>query len=60
MKHLDILVQVPFATSKVVLDIWYKKHCIRVALRVAKRLKAYDLRKLGNIGNITKMVGGRA
>ena len=37
MKHLKILVWVPFATSKVVVDIQYKKHCIRVASRVAER-----------------------
>ena len=60
MKHLKILVQVPFATSKVVLDIQYKKHCIRVASRVAERRKIQDLRKLGNIGSITKMVRDRA
>ena len=60
MKHLKILVQVPFATSKVVLDIQYKKHCIRLTSRVAERLKTQDLRKSGNIGNMTKMAGGRA
>ena len=60
MKHLKILVQVPFATSKVVYDIYYKKHCTRVVSRFAERLKTHDLRKLGNIGNTIKMVGGRA
>ena len=45
MKHLKILVQVPFATSKVILDIQSKKHCIRVALRVAERLKTQEIRK---------------
>lgn len=29
MKHLKILVQVPFATTKVVLDTEYKEHCLR-------------------------------
>ena len=38
MKHLKILVKVPFATSKVVLDIYHKKHCIGVASRVAEQL----------------------
>ena len=60
MKHLKILVQVPFATSKVVIDIQYKKHCIRVASHVVERLKTQDIRKLGNIGNITKMAIDRA
>ena len=39
MKHLEILVQVPFATSKAVLKTQYKKHCIRVISRVAEQIK---------------------
>ena len=38
MKSFKILLR--FAPNKVVLDIYYKKVCVRVASRVAKRLKA--------------------
>ena len=31
-----------------------------VASRVAQRLKSYDSRKLGNIREVSKLVGGRA
>ena len=36
MKHLKILVSVPFAIRKVVIDVYYKKQCKRVASRVAE------------------------
>ena len=56
MKYFKVLVWVRFTTSKVVHDVWYKKHCIRVA----KRLKIKYYRKLGNTGKISTMSGGRA
>ena len=43
------LVQVRFAPNKTKLDISYNKLDIRVASRIAERLKTYDLRELGNI-----------
>ena len=60
MKHSKTLVQLPFVTRKMVLDIQYKKHCMRVASRIAEQLKTQDFRKLGKIGNITKVLGDRA
>ena len=41
-----------FAISKVMVDIWCKKQCIGFASRVGKRLKTWDLWKLGNIRKI--------
>ena len=38
-EHNNILEKFRFTTGKVVVKIWCKKHCIRVATRVAKRLK---------------------
>ena len=51
MKHFKILVHVWFTTIKVVYDIKYKKHFIRITSRVAERI-----RKLGNIGKSQKCV----
>ena len=48
----NILVQIRFITSEKKLDIYYSKLCIRVATRVAERLKTYDLRKLENVRKI--------
>ena len=36
LKLCWILVQVPFATNKLALDIKYRKHCIRVVSGVGK------------------------
>ena len=38
MKHLKVLLWVRFATSKMV-DTYYKKHFIQIALQVAEKLK---------------------
>ena len=54
----NILVRVRFTTSKTKLNIQYSKLGLRVASRVAERLKTYDLRKLENIRKISKL-GGR-
>ena len=43
MRIFDVLRNFPFTTSETKPDYWY----IRVASRVAKRLKTLDLRKLG-------------
>ena len=49
----DVLVQVLFATSKTKPDIWHNKLGIQVLSRVAEQLKIQDLRKLGNIREIS-------
>ena len=43
MRQFKILVQVLFTASKVVHDIYYRKHCVRVASQLAERLKAQNL-----------------
>ena len=53
LKLCNILENFRFTTSKVEVDIQYKKHCIRVNSQVVKRLKTYDLSR--KLGNITKM-----
>ena len=37
--------------------IFIQKHCIRVASQIAKRLKTWNLSKLGNIRRILKLGG---
>ena len=49
MKLHNVLALFQFATSKTKLDIYYNKSGIRVASRVAKRPKTYDLTKLAGI-----------
>ena len=56
-KRSKILMWGQFLTSKTVADTYYEKR-FRVASRVADRLKPKDLRKLGNIGKISRMSGG--
>ena len=53
----NILVQIQFTTSKTKLDFQYSKLGIQVALQVAKQRKALDLRKLGNIREISNLGG---
>ena len=48
-----------FTISKAVADIW-KKHCIRVALRVSKQFKTQDLGKLENIRKMQNLDEDRA
>ena len=56
----SILVQIRFPTSKRKLDIQYSKLGIRVASRIAERLRTQDLRKLGNIRKISTLGGHMA
>ena len=52
MKLFDILLKVPFARSKAIHDISYKKHCIRVSSRISKQLKTWEIWKyLKNLKN---------
>ena len=57
LKLCDYLVLIRFTTSKRKLDIYYSKLGIQVASLVAKRLKTYDLRKLGSIRKISNLGG---
>ena len=57
MEFFDVLVHARFATSKTKLDIYYNKLCMWVASRVAKRLKTYNIRKLGNIRKTSNLGG---
>ena len=50
----NILVQVQVATRKTKLDIQQSKLDIQVASRVPERRKTWDIRKLENIGIISK------
>ena len=45
----------PFNTSETILDYYLETWYTRVTLRVAVRLKVYDLRKLENIRKVVKL-----
>ena len=51
------LAQFLFTKSETELDHYHQKVNVRVASRVAKRLKTWDLRKLGNFKKILEMLG---
>ena len=51
------LVQVFFTTSETELDYYHQKVSVRVASRIAERLKTQDLRKLGNLKKIPEILG---
>ena len=53
----NVLVQIRLTTSKTKRDIQYSKLAIRVASRVAERLKIQDFRKQGNIRKILNLGG---
>ena len=46
-----------FITSAMELDYYHQKVNVRVASGVAKRLKTYDLSKIGNLKKILEMLG---
>ena len=56
----NVLVQIRFTASKTKRDMQYSKLGIRVAPRVAERLKTWDLRILGNLRKISNLVGHMA
>ena len=60
LAHFNNLAQVRIATRKTILDIQHNKLATQVALRVAERLKIYDLRKSGNIRNMSNLGGDGA
>ena len=53
----NVLVEIRLTTNKMKRAIQYSKLSIRVASRVAKRLKNQNLRKQGNIRNIPNLGG---
>ena len=54
MELYNISEKTGYITSKALVDIYYKKHFIRVAERVDERLKTEDLRKLEKNRKISK------
>ena len=50
------LAQFVFITSETELDYYHHRVNVRVASRVAERLKSWDLRKLGNFRKIAEML----
>ena len=55
LRLFDALPNFRFTTSETVDDYYLCTWYIRVASRVAERLKTYDLRKLGNIRKVSKL-----
>ena len=54
MRLFDILPNFPFTISETMCNYYLQAWYIRVASRVAERLKAYDPRTLGNIRKVSK------
>ena len=54
MRLFDVLSNFPFTTSETMGDYFLQTWYIQVASQVAERLKAQKLRKLGNIGKVSK------
>ena len=57
LEFYNNVVQIRFTTSKIKLDTQCSKLSIRVASRVAERLKNQNLRKLGNVRKISNLGG---
>ena len=57
LRLFHFLVQFFFTTSETEIDYYYQKVHVQVALRVVKRLKTYDFRKLGNFKKISETLG---
>ena len=54
LRLFDVLPNFLFTTSETMRDYYLQTWHIRVASRVAKQLQTEDLRKLGNIREVTK------
>ena len=52
LRLFDVLPNFPFTTSETMYDYYLQTWHIRVASRVAERLKTYNLRKSGNIRTV--------
>ena len=59
MKQFNILVQVWLILSKAGFGFSYNKIFIQVYLWVAERFNNYDVKKIENIREVSKLVGGR-
>ena len=55
LRLFDVLPNIPFTTSETMSDYYLYTWYIRVASRVAKRLKTSDLSKLGNIRKVSRL-----
>ena len=55
LRLFDVLPNFSFTTSKMMRDYYLQTWYIPVASRVAKQLKSYDVRKLGNIRKVSKL-----
>ena len=54
MKLFDVLPNFPFTRRETISNFYLETWYIRVTSQAAKRLKAYDLSKLGNITKLSK------
>ena len=57
LRLFDVLANFVFTTSETVGHYYLETQFVRVASRVAERLKTQDLRKLGNIRKLSKLHG---
>ena len=55
LRFFDVLPNFPFTTSEIIQDYYLYTAYVQVLLRVAERLKTYDLWKLGNIRKVPKL-----
>lgn len=55
MELYRVLVELRIATGKIEFDIWENMLYKEVTTRVAKQIKSYNLRKLGNFTKISRM-----
>ena len=51
----DVLPNFSFTTSEIMREYYLQTWYVPVASRVAKQLKSYDVRKLGNIRKVSKL-----
>ena len=55
MRPFDVSPNFPFRISEIMRDYYLQTWYIQVASRVAEQFKTWDLRKLGNIGKMSKL-----
>ena len=55
LRLFDVLPNFPFITSQTMCDYYLQTWYIRITSRVTERLKAKDLRKLGNTRKVSKL-----
>ena len=57
VNFFHFLAQFLFTVSKTELDYYCQNVNVQIVSRVAERLKAYELKKLGNLNKIPEMFG---